>query len=171
MQLSYRKCNINDIEKLIDIARNTFDDTFREGNTDENMKAYMDSSFSENKFTEELENEESKFYFAYLNDSVAGYFKINSGRAQTEKFDNSYLELERLYLLNEFKGQNFGKQMLEKVISLAREKKVKYIWLGVWEKNYRALKFYSKNGFTRFGEHFFVMGKDKQVDYLMKLTL
>ncbi|UCH13130.1 MAG: GNAT family N-acetyltransferase [Bacteroidales bacterium] len=171
MQLNYRMCNIKDLEKIVDIARITFDDTFRASNTEENMNAYMDSSFSKNKLTEELKNEESEFYFAYLNDSLIGYFKINTGRAQTEDFDNSYLELERFYLLKEFKGQNFGKQILEKVVNLARGKNVKYIWLGVWEKNYRALKFYGKNGFTKFGEHFFIMGRDKQVDHLMKLSL
>lgn len=171
MQLSYRICNIKDLEELVDIARTTFDDTFRASNTEENMKAYMDSSFSKYKLTKELENEESEFYFAYLNDSIIGYFKINSGQAQTELFDKSSLELERFYLLKEFKGKNFGKQMLEKVINLAGKKNVKYIWLGVWEKNYRALRFYDKNRFIKFGEHFFIMGQDKQVDHLMKLVL
>ena len=171
MQLRYRICNIQDLEKLIDVSRTTFDDTFRAHNTEENMKAYMDSSFSRNKLTKELENEESEFFFAYLNDSIIGYFKINYGQAQTDIYDKSSLELERFYLLKEFKGKNFGKQMLKKVINLAGKKNVKYIWLGVWEKNYRALRFYRKNGFTKFGEHFFLMGQDKQIDHLMRLDL
>ena len=60
---------------------------------------------------------------------------------------------------------------MEKVVNLAVGKNVKYIWLGVWEKNYRALRFYKKQGFIKFGEHFFIMGQDKQVDYLMRLDL
>jgi ribosomal protein S18 acetylase RimI-like enzyme len=171
MKLRYRICNISDLEKLVDISRTTFDETFRAQNTEENMRAYMDSAFSRNKLIKELGNKESEFYFAYLNDFIIGYFKINGAGAQTELFDESSLELERFYLLKEFIGKNFGKQMLKKVINLAGKKNVKYIWLGVWEKNYRALKFYRKNGFTRFGEHFFIMGTDKQVDYLMKLNL
>jgi len=171
MKLHYRICNIKDIEKLVDISRTTFDETFRAQNTEENMKAYMDSSFSRDKLIKELENEESEFYFAYLNDSIIGYFKINGAGAQTELFDKSSLELERFYLRKEYKGKNFGKQMMEKVVNLAVGKNVKYIWLGVWEKNYRALRFYKKQGFIKFGEHFFIMGQDKQVDYLMRLDL
>ena len=171
MKLRYRKCSIADLEKLIDVARTTFDETFRAHNTEENMQAYMNSSFSKNKLIGELENEESEFYFAYLNNSIIGYFKINSGQAQTELFEKSYLELERFYLLKEYKGKNLGKQMLERVIDFADKKNVKYLWLGVWEKNYRALRFYRKNGFKKFGEHFFIMGQDKQVDHLMKLDL
>ena len=171
MQLRYKICNIKDLEELVDISRTTFDETFRDQNTEDNMNAYMDSSFSRNRLIKELENEESEFYFAYLNDTIIGYFKINSGQAQIELFDKSSLEIERFYLLKEYKGKNFGKHMLEKVVNLAGKKKVKYIWLGVWEKNYRALRFYGKNGFIKFGEHFFIMGKDKQVDHLMKLDL
>ena len=171
MKLRFRICNIKDLEKLVDISRTTFDETFRAYNTEGNMKAYMDLSFSRDKLTKELENEESEFYFAYLNGSIIGYFKINSGRAQTDVYDKSSIELERFYLLKEFTGRNFGKQMLKKVINLAGKKNVKYIWLGVWEKNYRALYFYRKNGFIKFGEHFFTMGDDKQVDYLMRLDL
>lgn len=171
MKLRYRICSIKDIEELVDISRTTFDETFRAQITEENMKAYMDSAFSRDKLIKELENEESEFFFAYLNDSVIGYFKINSSGAQTDVYDKLSLELERFYLLKEYIGKNFGKQMLKKVINLAGKKNVKYIWLGVWEKNYRALNFYCKNGFIRFGEHFFVMGEDKQVDYLMRLDL
>jgi ribosomal protein S18 acetylase RimI-like enzyme len=171
MTLHYRICNIKDLEKLADISRTTFDDAFRAQNTEENMKVYMDSAFSRDKLIKELENEESEFFFAYLKDSIIGYFKINTGQAQTEIHDKSSLELERFYLLKDFIGKDFGKQMLKKVINLAGKKNLKYIWLGVWEKNYRALKFYRKNGFTKFGEHFFIMGKDKQIDHLMKLNL
>jgi ribosomal protein S18 acetylase RimI-like enzyme len=171
MDLHYRRCDIKDLEKLVEVSVNTFDDTFRDYIAGENMKAYMDSAFTSNKLTIELENEESEFYFVYLNDSVAGYFKINGAGAQTELNDKSSLELERFYLLKEFRGRNFGEQILERVLSIAREKKLKYIWLGVWEKNYRALKFYRKHGFIRFGEHLFIMGDDKQVDYLMKRDL
>jgi ribosomal protein S18 acetylase RimI-like enzyme len=171
MELHYRRCDIKDLEKLVEVSITTFDDTFRDYIAGKNMKAYMDSAFTRNKLTKELEHEESEFYFAYLNDSIVGYFKINEAGAQTELSDKSSLELERFYLLKEFRGRDLGEQMLEKVLNTAREKKVKYIWLGVWEKNYRAQRFYRKHGFMRFGEHFFIMGDDKQVDYLMKRDL
>ena len=157
MELSYRKCDINDLEKLVEVSITTFDDTFRDFIAGKNMKAYMDSAFTRNKLIKELEHKESEFYFAYLNDLIAGYFKINGAGAQTELFDKSSLELERFYLLKEYRGKNLGEQMLEKALKIAGDKKVKYIWLGVWERNYRALKFYRKHGFTRFGEHFFIM--------------
>ena len=48
---------------------------------------------------------------------------------------------------------------------------MKYIWLGVWEENPRATRFYQKNGFVAFGKHIFKLGDDEQTDILMKRPL
>ena len=61
--------------------------------------------------------------------------------------------------------------MFEKSLEIAKEKSMNFIWLGVWEENHRAIKFYEKNGFKVFGKHKFVLGKDVQTDLLMKLKI
>jgi diamine N-acetyltransferase len=45
------------------------------------------------------------------------------------------------------------------------------VWLGVWEHNPRAIAFYEKWGFEKFGAHDFLLGTDLQTDILMKKKL
>jgi ribosomal protein S18 acetylase RimI-like enzyme len=100
-----------------------------------------------------------------------GYLKINFGASQTELKDNEALEIERIYVLQAFHGKKLGQALYEKAISIAKEMKVKYVWLGVWEQNHRALQFYKKNGFVPFDTHIFKLGNDEQTDIMMKLAL
>ena len=74
-------------------------------------------------------------------------------------------------MLKEFHGKKVGQFLYDKAIELAKEKNVDYVWLGVWEKNQRAIRFYEKNGFVIFDKHIFKLGNDAQTDILMKLTL
>ena len=85
--------------------------------------------------------------------------------------DIDSLELERIYILKEFQGAGLGKDLLDYTISIAIEHGKKYIWLGVWEHNERAKRFYQKNGFYRIGEHSFVVGDDAQTDFVMRKDL
>ncbi|MNF16430.1 Protease synthase and sporulation negative regulatory protein PAI 1 [compost metagenome] len=56
-------------------------------------------------------------------------------------------------------------------MEVAVQEQVLYIWLGVWEENKRALRFYEKNGFTVFDKHIFRLGNDEQTDLMMKKTI
>lgn len=171
MNITIRKITLSDIEQLQEIGRKTFYETFSLNNTEENMKKYLAEGFSNEKLSCELSNENSEFYFALSDNNVIGYLKINSGDTQTELKDENALEIERIYVSKEFHGKKIGQALYEKAIDIARQKKSDYIWLGVWEKNLRALSFYKKNGFVVFGEHIFKLGDDEQLDLMMKLKL
>ncbi|MEA9413869.1 GNAT family N-acetyltransferase [Flavobacterium sp. PL02] len=165
------KVTIADIEKLQNIGRQTFLETFSLPNTEENMNNYLSSSFAFDKLKKEIENPDSKFFFAVLNNEVIGYLKVNSGKAQTELGDNNALEIERIYVSKEFLGKKVGQLLYDKALQIAKEKNVGYLWLGVWEENHRALAFYKKNGFIEFDKHIFKLGNDEQTDIMMKLTI
>ena len=107
----------------------------------------------------------------FRSDEILGYLKLNFKDAQTEKVEENYFEIERIYVLKAFLGQKIGQILFDKAIEIGREKNLEYVWLGVWEENHRAIKFYEKNGFKIFGKHDFVLGKDVQTDLLMKLKL
>ena len=166
-----RKVSISDIEQLQEISRQTFFETFAESNTEENMRKYLDESLSIDKLTTELNDRNSEFYFFTQEDNVIGYLKLNSGDSQTEHTEGSALEIERIYVLRKFHGKNIGQKLYEKAIEVATEKQVDYVWLGVWEKNKRALSFYRKNGFVAFDKHIFKLGNDVQTDIMMKRQL
>lgn len=169
--IKINRVTLNDINLLQEIGRKTFYETFSQGNDQGNMKQYLEEGFSEAKLTAELKNENSKFYFASLDDKIIGYLKLNFGNSQTELQDNSSLEIERIYVLSEYHGKKAGQVLYEKAIQVAEEKNVNYVWLGVWEENPRAIRFYQKNGFVEFDKHIFKLGDDEQTDIMMKKKL
>lgn len=135
------------------------------------MKQYLEEGFSVEKLTAELNDQNSEFYFATSEDKVVGYLKLNFGTSQTELKDENALEIERIYVLKEFHGKSVGQLLYEHAMQVARQKRVDYVWLGVWEENPRAINFYKKNGFVEFDEHVFRLGDDEQTDIMMKLKL
>ncbi len=169
--MKIRKINIDDLEALRNLSIQTFMETFEEVNTEEDMQKYLDENLSIEKLKTELENVNSEFYFAENNDEILGYLKLNFKDAQTEKLEENHFEIERIYVLKAFLGQKIGQILFDKAIEIGREKNLEYVWLGVWEENHRAIRFYGKNGFEIFGKHDFVLGKDVQTDLLMKMKI
>jgi diamine N-acetyltransferase len=165
------KVTLDHIGQLQDIGRRTFYETFSPDNTEVDMKKYLEEGFSIDKLTSELTAPDSEFYFAKNDEDVIGYLKLNFGQSQTELKDNHSAEIERIYVLKEFHGKNVGQLLYNKALQIAQQKKACYVWLGVWEKNQRAIQFYKKNGFTEFDTHTFKLGNDEQVDIMMKLKL
>ena len=135
------------------------------------MAAYLDKAFSEEQLHKELSNPESEFYFAKDGQEVLGYLKINVGSAQTECKEENSLEVERIYVSKDFQGKKIGQLLFQKGMELARQKHMDFVWLGVWEKNTKAIRFYEKNGFKAFDSHSFMLGSDEQTDILMRFTL
>lgn len=169
--MKIRKINIDDLEALRNLSIQTFKETFEEVNTEEDMQKYLDENLSIEKLKTELENPNSEFYFAENNDKILGYLKLNFKDAQTEKVEENHFEIERIYVLKTFLGQKIGQILFDKAIEIGREKNLEYVWLGVWEENHRAIRFYEKNDFEIFGKHDFVLGKDLQIDLLMKMKI
>lgn len=169
--ITIQKVTLNDVNQLQKIGKLTFSETFSGDNSEEDMKKYLDENFSTEKLTDELNNKNSEFYFAKLENTVIGYLKLNFGESQTELKDNKALEIERIYVPKEYHGQSVGQILYEKAIQVAKQKDTDYVWLGVWEENLRALSFYKKNGFVEFDKHIFKLGNDEQTDIMMKLQL
>ncbi|HEX2534037.1 MAG TPA: GNAT family N-acetyltransferase [Chitinophagaceae bacterium] len=135
------------------------------------MQKYMDEGFSTDKLRAELADPGSAFYFAVLEEQVIGYLKLNTGAAQTELKDDRALEIERIYVLQKYQGQKVGQLLYQKAVEVARQRQAGYIWLGVWDQNGKAIRFYEKQGFVPFDQHVFKLGDDEQIDIMMKLPL
>lgn len=169
--IDIKKVTLDNLNQLQKIGKQTFFETFASGNTEENMKNYLDEGFSLAKLTNELNDSNAEFYFATLNNNVIGYLKLNFGQSQTELKDDKALEIERIYVLKAFHGKSVGQLLYEKAMQRAKQKCADYLWLGVWEKNPRAINFYKKNGFVEFDKHVFKLGNEQQTDIMMKLKL
>lgn len=165
------KANPEDLEILQKLGRETFYETFAKSNSEEAMQKYLDESFAIERIKTELNNPDSQFFIAWEEDNPIGYLKLNSGKAQTELQDELSLEIERIYVKAEYHGKKIGQLLYDKSLEIARQQNKKYIWLGVWEENVRAVNFYKKNGFVEFDKHIFRLGDEEQTDLMMKKTL
>jgi ribosomal protein S18 acetylase RimI-like enzyme len=169
--VSITTSSIADYKSIQAIGRETFYETFASSNSEENMQRYLSENYTDQKVKEELSNEESLFFMAYEDDAAIGYLKLNLGQAQTELQDPLSLEIERIYVKASHHGKEVGKLLYDKALEIARQHNKTSIWLGVWEENPRAIRFYEKNGFVAFDKHMFKMGEDEQTDIMMRKSL
>ena len=160
-----------DIDELRTLSIQTYYETFAAFNTPENMEEYLNRAFDREKLRRELSDKNSMFFVLLSDEKPAGYLKVNEAPSQTDVNDPASLEIERIYVSGEFQGEGLGRYLMEQAIRMAVERKKKYVWLGVWEKNEKALCFYKRNGFYQIGTHSFVMGDDEQTDYIMRKDL
>lgn len=160
-----------DAARLLELSRRTFFDAFEHLNAAEDMEAFASKAFTFKTFEQQLNNPDSQFYYAMVDGEPAGYIKLNYRTAQTELQDAKSLEVERIYVLQQYQGQQIGKQLMEFSIQTAVDENLDYIWLGVWEHNAGAIRFYQSKGFEAFGSHGFSLGEDKQTDILMRKEL
>lgn len=161
----------SDVDPLLDISWRTFYESFNHMNTPENMDAYMRKAFTSDKLFSELLNPFTEFYLAREGSTIIGYLKVNKCGAQSDIRDDNSLEIERIYIDSKYQGLGLGTKLLEKAKDRARELDLEFVWLGVWEKNGDAIRFYRRHGFDIFSSHPFIFGDEVQTDLLMKCFL
>ena len=166
--ISVRTCNAKDIDALVSLGIKTFRDTFDEYNSPENMIRYINDTFTKKIIEHEIRQPGTVYFLAFDGRRAVGYAKIRSSHAPRQLGSTSSLEIERLYAHRDYLGKRVGHMLMQTCLAYAKKKGVQTLWLGVWENNPRAISFYEKNGFVRFGEHTFMLGEDAQTDWLMK---
>ncbi len=168
-----RKATLNDAEFLTDLAYATFWDAFHDHpkNAPDDLAAYMAQAFSLEQTKAELADERNIFLIAEIDGETAGYAKLIVGATEDGIEAERPIELNRLYSHQKFLGKGVGKALMDDCLIKARELGHDVMWLGVWEYNPRAQRFYEKNGFRFVGKHTFQLGSDPQTDLLMQKEL
>jgi len=153
------------------LGAKTFYDTFAKDNTPENIDLYIKESFSPEIQFNELSEPDVIFLIAESEKIPIGYAQLIVNSEDNAINGTKPLEIRRIYASQEYLGKGVGKELMKATISEARQRGCDSIWLGVWEKNLRAIDFYKKWGFREVGTHLFSVGDDPQNDYVMELEL
>jgi ribosomal protein S18 acetylase RimI-like enzyme len=169
--VAIRKAELGDLAAVQGIARATFFETFAATNTEADMQHYLTEKFSDAAVSAELSHPDSLLFIAWVDETPIGYLKINTGQAQTEPQGDIALEIERIYVRNAYHSKKVGQFLYDQALACARQQNKTQIWLGVWEENPKAIRFYEKNGFVAFDKHIFQLGTDQQTDILMRKVL
>ena len=169
--MNIRYGTTEDAKMLAELGARTFYDTFAKDNTPENIDAYLKKSFSNEIQLNELSRPDIIFLIAELEDEPAGYAELKMNSDDKSIKGKKAMEIERIYASQEYIGKGVGKELMKACIYEARKRGCDSVWLGVWEKNQRAIDFYKRWGFKEVGTHIFMLGNDSQKDFVMELEL
>jgi GNAT superfamily N-acetyltransferase len=169
-EIKIRQATSEDAELLADLAYTTFWDAFHDHpkNAPHDLDAYMQRAFSVEQMRSEIADANSVFFIAEIDGEPAGYAKLIFESTEPDIIAEWPVELSRLYSHQKFLGQGVGQALMDACFDRAKETGRDVIWLGVWEYNPRAQRFYEKNGFRYVGRHTFLLGSDPQTDLLMQ---
>ena len=168
MSLFIRTATKEDAILIADISRQTFYETFAPDNTQHDMDKFLNEQFTRGKLILEVGASENTFLLAYDGDEVAGYVKLRQSRPPRSLGNENALEIARIYSMTHMIGKGVGRLLMQASIDTAQQMGKAVVWLGVWEKNKRAIDFYTRWGFEKFDETYFLLGDDMQKDWLMK---
>ena len=158
----------NDLIALTAISRETFIDNYEHLNDPLHFWEYVESAFTEEKLLEEMQSPDTRFFLAYYDGMLAGYAKVNMHRSAPGAAEHAQqIELERIYVQRLYQGMHIGKALLDEALRIGRTYDCTFIWLGVWQRNAKAIAWYEQQGFRKFGVQHFHMGQDVQDDWLM----
>jgi GNAT superfamily N-acetyltransferase len=170
---SIRQATPDDAKLLTDLSYTTFWDAFAHHpkNAPADLHHYMRQAFNVEQITDELADPDSIFLIAEIDGRPAGYSKLVAGGSEDGIIAARPIELSRLYSHQEYLGKGVGQNLMDACFDRARNDEHDVMWLGVWEYNPRAQRFYEKNGFRIVGKHTFQLGSDPQTDLLMQREL
>lgn len=169
--MKIRYGTITDAKMIAELGAKTFADTFAEDNPPENLTLYLERSFSVEIQTRELSDPTVVYLIVEIEENPVGYAKLNLNYDHNAQANPKTLEIERIYSIKELIGKGAGKELMNACIAEAKQRSCESIWLGVWEKNPRAIVFYKQWGFVEIGTHTFNLGDDPQRDFIMELRL
>lgn len=162
-----RRGEVSDAAQLAELAARTFVETYGADNSPENLKAHVVASYGAAQQAEELADPDVRTLLAYQNDELIGFAQVRSKAVPACVVVEKPVELLRFYLARSAHGTGVAQSLMLKVRKAARELGGRHLWLGVWEKNPRAIAFYLKSGFVKVGTHEFAVGSDIQTDWVL----
>lgn len=163
-----RRAQAGDLEALRGFAERTFRVAFEHLNEPSHFEAYMEKAFAPAHFKSEFEHPGSEYWLLELEGRLAAYLKFNTDKTAEGLIAEPNLEIERIYVDDAIQGGGLGQELIKFSLQRAGALGVRWLWLGVWERNLRAISFYKRHGFEVFGSHAFALGDDIQTDLLMR---
>ncbi|MCA2983682.1 GNAT family N-acetyltransferase [Gemmatimonas sp.] len=169
--LRMRRAEIDDADVLSRFARRTFSHTFAADNDPADMAAYLALAFSPERQRGELAEPRRTGLLAELDGALVGYAYLMSGTPHEAVVAAHPVQLERFYVDHAWHGRGVATALMEAVLCASREGGGDVLWLGVWERNARAIRFYARWGFAAVGTQTFMLGADPQRDAVMRRAL
>ena len=155
-----RRATADDAEPLAALAARTFEETFGPANRREDIDAYLHETYGERQQKREIEDPRVTTLLLEEDGSLIAFAQLRTEPAKK-------IEIARFYVDRPWQGLGVAQTLMQAVIKEAEAQRRNIVWLAVWERNERAIAFYTKCGFRDTGSQPFVLGSDLQTDRVM----
>jgi ribosomal protein S18 acetylase RimI-like enzyme len=170
-RIAIRPVTLSDLPGLTSFGARTFRETFGPHNRPEDLAAYLEATYSEDRQRAELDDPARATLVAESPSGIAAFAQLREAKTPDCVSGPAPIELLRFYVDSAWHGRGVAADLMEAVIAEALKRGGQTLWLGVWERNARAIAFYRKHGFQDVGSQEFVLGQDRQTDRVMVRTL
>jgi diamine N-acetyltransferase len=169
--LEVRRADTGDAQSLARLGGRLFEQTFADDNSPDDMRSYVSVAFSLERQRDELADPDRVTWLASIGREPVGYATVRRGAAGNGVVASMPVELHRIYVDRSRHGLGVGRRLMDVCVAQARTWAADVLWLGVWERNGRAIAFYEQGGFRAVGRHAFLLGSDEQRDIVMACQL
>jgi len=167
-----RVAGVGDAKLLAELGRRLFEQTFGADNSAGDMHLYVSSAFTHARQLHELADPDRVAWLAVVDGrEPVGFAMVRRGSVGDGVAASTPVEVERIYVDSNYHGGGVGRRLMEACAAQAGAWQADVLWLGVWERNPRAISFYEKGGFRTVGSHTFLLGTDEQRDIIMARPL
>ncbi len=171
MNISIRKADLSDIKIICALGITTFYEAYFEQDDALDLANYVLESFGIEQIEKEVKDKNSTFFIADADARAVGYAKLRENAPAECLKGEITVEIQRVYILEKMRGKGVGDALMQRCFDEARRKNYESVWLGVWEQNLAAQRFYQKYGFQKVGEITFPYGETTGTNYVLKLDL
>lgn len=165
--VAIRRAVLADAALLAALAESTFRETFAADNSLENMDLHCAQNFGAEMQSREIADPRFITFLAEVDGALVGFAQLRLAQSSSCVAGTRPVELHRIYVLSEWHGRGIAQSLMREVIEAAAREDADCLWLGVWERNPKAIAFYRKHGFRVVGDHFFMLGHDRQRDLIL----
>lgn len=171
MSVTIRPATAEDINILAALGTTTCYEAYFELDPSSDLADYCARIYSPQNVRSEFDDPNSTYFIVEINDRAVGFAKLRENNRIDCLGDANAIELQRIYVLEKMKGQSVGKALMDRCLMSAREKGYDILWLGVWERNMAAQRFYERIGMKNVGTTGFNDGKNDFVNFVYAINV
>ena len=169
--IKIRQATASDAKLISVLGAVSFYEAYFEQDDAHGLADYIHESFELEKIRAEIEDQTVTFFIIFADEKAVGYAKMREdSKVECIESLNS-IEMQRIYTIERVYGKGVGENLLKHCLETARKKGFETLWLGVWEENIRAQRFYAKYGFRRVGEITFPYGETVGINFVLEKVL
>ena len=170
-KVEIRRANVSDAALVSALAAVTFYEAYFEQDDPHSLADYIQEAFAPEKIRAEIEDAAAEFFIVFLDRHAVGYAKLRTGSTGDGVTSRISVELQRIYTVERVFGTGVGALLLRHCLETAKTRGFETLWLGVWEENRRARRFYEKHGFRRVGTLTYPYGDTVGINHVMEISL